>query len=140
MIVDEHGFESVNCSRLDGIGISRIRRNQIHVRVISSEKNKVVLARCAKLGVAVHNNVKDKVAVMKDVLASQKLSFSHSAFVGNDVNDIPALKSAGLSFGVNDRMPAIDPYLDFVSDRSGGKGAVREICDCICELLEKKRG
>ena len=52
-------------------------------------------------------------------------------FVGNDINDIPAFKSVGMPVGVQDCYFEIESYILFKTNKLGGYGAVREICDLI---------
>jgi 3-deoxy-D-manno-octulosonate 8-phosphate phosphatase KdsC-like HAD superfamily phosphatase len=52
-------------------------------------------------------------------------------FVGNDINDIPALKIVGMPVGVKDSYPEIDKYIKFKTKNNGGEGAVREISDLV---------
>jgi YrbI family 3-deoxy-D-manno-octulosonate 8-phosphate phosphatase len=52
-------------------------------------------------------------------------------FVGNDINDIPALQSVGLPVAVADAYPEIYPYVLYRTQKPGGMGAVREICDLV---------
>ena len=54
-------------------------------------------------------------------------------FVGNDINDIAAFKSVGFPVAVADAYPEVYPYVLFRTEKSGGYGAVREICDLIFE-------
>ena len=51
------------------------------------------------------------------------------AFVGNDVNDLPALKIVGMPIAVADSYPTIFEFCSFITKKKGGSGAVREICD-----------
>jgi YrbI family 3-deoxy-D-manno-octulosonate 8-phosphate phosphatase len=131
VFVDETGHEMVRCSRLDGIGIARLNKIGVKSIIISSEKNHVVQARANKLKIECFNNIQDKRSIFLDYCKSLNIDPLHSAFVGNDINDIEVLKVAGISIGVKDCMPEIEEYLDFKLSRKGGDGAVREICDLI---------
>ena len=55
-------------------------------------------------------------------------------FVGNDVNDIPALEIVGIPVGVSDSHKDILDYLNYLTNKKGGEGAVREICDIFLSL------
>ena len=57
-------------------------------------------------------------------------------FVGNDINDIPALKIVGFPIAVSDAFDEISPYIIHKTKKKGGKGAVREICDLIYNDLK----
>ena len=52
-------------------------------------------------------------------------------FLGNDINDISALKIVGCPLAVADSYKEIDRYVIYKTKAKGGEGAVREICDLI---------
>lgn len=135
VIVSQSGEEFVRCSRLDGLGISRLREFGLDVQVVSSEKNPVVTARCRKLGVGVQQGVDDKVSAMVGCLSANGLTLANAAFVGNDINDIAALSAVPVAICVADRVKELDPYCHFYTERSGGMGAVREVCDVFLKVL-----
>jgi YrbI family 3-deoxy-D-manno-octulosonate 8-phosphate phosphatase len=129
------GKESVRCSRSDGIGILRVRDYGIHTYIISTEENHVVSVRAKKLNIACIQGVKDKGIVVKEVCKNLGISIHEVAFIGNDVNDIPALRIVGLPIGVADSHPDIFQYIKYKTLKSGGNGAVREICDLLMHYL-----
>ncbi len=57
---------------------------------------------------------------VKEILALDQI-----AFVGNDINDINALKIVGLPIAVSDAYPEIKKYTLYTTKKSGGYGAVR---------------
>tara|TARA_A100001015_G_scaffold290096_1_gene362710 strand:+ start:145 stop:342 length:198 start_codon:yes stop_codon:yes gene_type:complete len=59
-------------------------------------------------------------------------------FVGNDINDIPAFEYVGVPVGVADSFKEIHSYISYITDREGGNGAVREVCDLFYNLLKGK--
>ena len=58
------------------------------------------------------------------------------AFLGNDINDIDALKIVGHPFGVSDCFPELNDFIIYKTKRRGGEGAVRELCDIILSELK----
>jgi YrbI family 3-deoxy-D-manno-octulosonate 8-phosphate phosphatase len=58
-----------------------------------------------------------------------------TAFVGNDVNDLPVLRAVGVPIVVGDAHPAVHSAARYVTQRWGGQGAVREVCDLIADIL-----
>jgi YrbI family 3-deoxy-D-manno-octulosonate 8-phosphate phosphatase len=59
------------------------------------------------------------------------IPLTNIAFLGNDINDIPALEIVGMPMGVADSFEEINPKIIYKTKRNGGEGAVREICDLI---------
>jgi len=129
--VNQEGIESVKCNRSDGIGISRLKHIGINVLIISTEKNSVVTVRGNKLKVDVIQGVSNKKIEVEKISNNLNIPLSKIAFLGNDINDIPALEIVGYPMGVSDSYKEIDPFIKFKTQKKGGEGAVREVCDLI---------
>ena len=129
--VDQHGVESVRCWRSDGLGLTRLREIGVKTFIISTEANAVVTARANKLKIACRQSVKDKSSALLEICEELGVDPRNAMFVGNDINDIPAFKSAGFPVAVADAYPEVDPFIIFRTKKPGGFGAVREICDLV---------
>ena len=129
--VSENGVEHVACCRSDGLGISRLNSIGIPTYVISTETNNVVRARCEKLKIPFVQNIKNKDFEVLKLCKDLKIDLANPLFIGNDINDIPALKIVGFPISVADSYPEIKEYTIFQTKAKGGKGAVREVCDLI---------
>ena len=134
--VFEDGSESVRCSRADGIGLRKLERLGIEPFILSSEPNPVVAERSRKLAVCYQQGCEDKLAALQALLSQRGLSAAQAAFVGNDINDLAVLQFVGLAIVVQDSHPDILPYAAFKTQRPGGHGAVREICDLFERVRE----
>ncbi|MEQ9461671.1 MAG: HAD hydrolase family protein [Phycisphaeraceae bacterium] len=131
VIVREDGLESVVCDRSDGLGLQMVRDSGVAVGVLSKERNPVVSARCKKLGVACIQGIDDKLPVLRKWAEEHGVKMEHLVYIGNDVNDVECLKAAGCGVAVADAYDVAMEASDFVLERSGGYGAVRELCDLI---------
>ena len=129
--VDEHGFESVKCYRSDGIGLTKLKSLGIKLAIISTEKNVVVSKRAQKLEIECIQNVKDKSEALNQWSRINNIDLANIAFIGNDINDLPALKIVGFPIGVSDSFDEILPFIKLKLSKKGGEGAVREFCDII---------
>ena len=136
VLVDSNGVEYVRCSRFDGFGISRLRSLGLIQFIISTEVNPVVSRRAEKLRLPVHQSVEDKAELVARVCYEHCIALEHAAFVGNDINDIEAMRSVGIAFTVADAYPSVLKHAMIITDRPGGQGAVREICDLIGDAIE----
>jgi N-acylneuraminate cytidylyltransferase len=137
--VDETGREMVAANRGDGMGISLIKQAGVKVAVLSTETNPVVAARCKKLGIPVHQGLKDKAAVVKQVLKESNVDAAETIFVGNDVNDIDSFPLVGFAAVPKDAHRNARREADLQLKQFGGQGAVREVCDLILKLGAKER-
>jgi YrbI family 3-deoxy-D-manno-octulosonate 8-phosphate phosphatase len=129
--VDENGKESVACNRLDGFGIGLIKKAGKEVMVLSTEPNPIVMHRCTKLKLPCIHNCPDKLTAMKQIAAEKGLKSEEIAFTGNDLNDLEVMQWVGLAIAVQDAVPEILAVAHHVTQRPGGHGAVREICDAV---------
>jgi len=137
--VNQEGIESVSCWRSDGEGLKRFRRLGIDMVIISTEKNPVVAARGRKVGIRCLQGVEDKAAALRGIAEESGLSMDQVAFVGNDTNDLPALRAAALPIVVGDANPAVAAYAKFRTNARGGQGAVREVCDLFADILSPEQ-
>ena len=78
--------------------------------------------------------MENKEDTILEICQKLKVSVEECLFLGNDVNDIAALKLVGLPIAVADAYPEISDYVIHKTKAKGGKGAVREICDIIFNL------
>ncbi|MGX1933695.1 cytidylyltransferase domain-containing protein [Microbacterium resistens] len=129
--VDQDGRESVRVSREDGMGVARLRAAGVPVLILSTEVNPVVSRRAEKLGVPVLQAVGDKGAALAAWAREQGVDLADVAYVGNDVNDLGALRIAGWPVAVANAHPDVRAAARVVLARSGGSGAVREIAERI---------
>jgi len=137
---DQDGRETVAAYRSDSVRIGELRAKGIDVMILSSETNPVVAARAKKMGVeAIHGvGLQDKGSVMRELLEKKNIKAENVAFVGNDFNDLPCFEIAGWSVAVADAFPEVIRKADYVLKKSGGFGAVRELCDLILKSTNPK--
>ena len=136
--VFENGTEAVRCFRSDGIGLQKLKKYGIETVIISTEANPVVSARARKLKIRCIQDCQDKRAVLEAIVQEKNITLQEVAFVGNDINDLPCLECVGLPIVVQDAYPEVLPTARFQTQRPGGHGAVREICDLFERALSKK--
>jgi len=129
--VFEDGREAVRCSRSDGLGLRRLEAVGVTPVIISTEANPVVTRRSEKLRIRCVQSVDDKVAIFGAVLRELGVGFEAAAFVGNDINDIECLRRVALPIAVGDAYPELRAVTRYQTQRRGGEGAVREVCDLI---------
>jgi len=139
VLVDETGKEAVWCDRADGWGIARVREAGVEVVVLSTEASPVVAARCRKLGVECIQGVDNKLASLQGIANQRLLRPEEIAYLGNDVNDLECMRWVGMPIAVADANPNVRRIAALVTEHSGGRGAVREVCDRILSALRGGR-
>jgi YrbI family 3-deoxy-D-manno-octulosonate 8-phosphate phosphatase len=116
----------------DGMGLARVREAGVAVAIISGEDSAIVHARAAKLKIDdVFSGVSNKRGVVEELCQRQRLELDEVAFIGDDLNDLSALECVGLACAVSDAAEAVKAVAHYVTQRRGGDGAVREVCDLL---------
>jgi len=129
--VDQDGREMVCCSRRDGLGFDILRQSGLKLFILSTETNPVVSQRAAKLKVPAIQGCADKARALTDLAAKEGLDLSRTLYVGNDLNDLAAIRLCGYSACPADAHPAIKDAVTFVLATSGGQGVTREIIESV---------
>jgi YrbI family 3-deoxy-D-manno-octulosonate 8-phosphate phosphatase len=129
--LNQEGIEEVRCCRSDGIGLSRLKEINVKVYIVSTETNPVVSKRAEKLKVPCLQGVENKAEAITEICKKLNIDLKQTMFVGNDINDIPAFSTVGIPIGVSDSHTEIYPYIVYKTQKPGGYGAVREICDLV---------
>ena len=116
----------------DGMGLRLVIEAGIAVALISGENSEILRRRAEKLKIAdIFVGIEDKLRTMETFLASMKIGTDEAAYVGDDVNDLEAMKKAALPIAVADAVPEVRKAAKWVTSRKGGEAAVREVCDAL---------
>jgi len=133
--LSDDGIETKAFHTQDGYGVRQLLKSGVEVAVISGRKSGAVEKRMAELQVShVVLGCKDKVAALDELAASIGVDASACAYVGDDMPDLPLLEHVGFSIAVANAVPALLGHCDYVTTKSGGFGAVREVCELIVRM------
>lgn len=114
------------------MGIALLHQNGIKTAIITGENNELVKRRADKLNADyVYLGIKDKLAVIREIISKENITLDEIAYIGDDINDLPAMQHVGIKFSVNDAMDKVKSIADYVAKLNGGRGAVREIAELI---------
>lgn len=132
--LSDDGVETKAFHTQDGYGIRRLIEAGIHVAIISGRNSGAVQKRMSELSVDhVYLGCKNKLSAFKDLVAELNISVSETAYAGDDLPDVPLLESVGFSFAVANAHTDVKKLCDLTTGKSGGFGAVREICDLVLD-------
>ena len=132
MYYTESGDELKKFNTRDGMGIKMLQAASLVTAFITKEKTAIVERRGQKLAVPeVHQGVDDKLAVLTTLTQKYGLSLDQVAYIGDDVNDLDALRAVGFSAAPADAMPTVLKAVHYICVKKGGEGAVREVADLI---------
>ncbi|MCK4536589.1 MAG: HAD-IIIA family hydrolase [Desulfuromonadales bacterium] len=132
IIYDDQGRELKAFDVKDGHGLKLVQRAGIKVGIITGRQSEVVAKRAAELGIGlVYQGAKDKLVPFREILSKLQLTARETAYVGDDLVDLPILFQVGFSATVADAVDDVKSEVDLVTRRPGGRGAVREVCDYL---------
>ena len=131
VIVFQDGTEAVIVNRADGLGVDYLRNESIPQMILSTESNPVVQARAKKLKIDVIQNCDNKKTALLKLCKEKGYDLAKVVYVGNDLNDIEAMKIVGYPIAPADAHPDIIDIASFVTKAKGGEGVVRELADKI---------
>lgn len=138
IVMDDDGREIKFFDVRDGHGLKMIQRYGIVVVLLTGRKSKVVLHRANDLGIKeIYQGSLNKKEIFGKILEKHHLPASCAAFLGDDIIDIPVLRQAGFSAAVADALDVVKKAVDYVTKNSGGRGAVREVCELILQAQGK---
>ncbi len=134
IIYDQQGNEFKAFDVKDGHGLKMLQRAGYQVGIITGRTSAIVNLRAQELGITIlYQGAKVKLEPYLDMLEQTGLADHQIAYVGDDLIDLPILSRVGFSATVADAVPQMAERVDYVTQRCGGRGAVREICDLLLQ-------
>lgn len=127
VLVSSDGQESVFCNRSDGLAVRELIKRGINQCIISTETNKVVDARAKKLGIPCIYGVADKKSVLLEYVNKNNIDLQSVAYIGNDINDLEAMRLTGIKIAPKDAADEILAISDIVTNTKGGDGVIYEV-------------
>lgn len=129
----DQGEQLKRFSVRDGMGVERLRTLVgVGVGIITGERSGSVVKRAEKLNILeLHLGVKNKTAVLDDILCDNNLEPEEVAYIGDDTNDLSIMCHVGLSAAPVDAMSMVLTAVDFICPSKGGYGAFRDLAELI---------
>lgn len=134
LYLSDSGEEIKAFNTLDGHGLKMLKASGVDVAIITGRKSRLVEIRAGNLGIAhLYQGVEDKLSAFRELIGKLGLQPQQVAFMGDDLVDLPAMRRAGLALTVPAAPALVKQNAHYVSERSGGEGAVREVCELIMQ-------
>jgi YrbI family 3-deoxy-D-manno-octulosonate 8-phosphate phosphatase len=139
MYYAESGDEFKKFNTRDGMGLKLLQKAGLVTAIVTQETTKLVARRADKLTIPeVHQGCFDKLSTMTAMAERHGATLADVAYIGDDVNDLAALKAVGFSAAPADGHHSVRRVVSYVCRAKGGEGAVRELADLILEAREGK--
>ncbi|OGD33452.1 MAG: 3-deoxy-D-manno-octulosonate 8-phosphate phosphatase [Candidatus Aminicenantes bacterium RBG_19FT_COMBO_58_17] len=122
----------------DGLGILLAHLAGFKTAIITGKTSRALEKRAEKLRIdELHQGILDKKPVLEAILAKHGLKNEEAAYIGDDLGDLAVIKAVGLAGAVADAHPEVKKNCHFISQQSGGRGAVREFIEFILDAQGK---
>ena len=128
------GIETKSFHTQDGLGLKLLQESGVASGIITARASEAVLRRTAELGLAhVVQGATDKLAAFEAILRETGLRPPQTAYMGDDWMDLPLLNRVGLAAAPANAVAEVRQRVHYTTERTGGRGAVREVCDLLLE-------
>ncbi len=134
LFVGDDGQEYKAFHSRDGLGMKMLRKSGVEIGIITARTSEVVKHRMENLDIQhVYQGRLDKLPALEELLAKLALTFEQTAYVGDDVVDLPVMRQVGLAIAVQDAHPLAKQHAHWQTPHDGGRGAARDVCELIME-------
>ncbi len=135
VIYSDEGSELKRFHVRDGSGLKLWHAAGKRSAIVSGRSSRAVERRARELGIAtVLQGRDDKLTALEEILATQGLRPEHVCAVGDDLPDVPLVRTCGIGVAVADACPDLKAVARFVTTAPGGRGAVREVIERLLKL------
>ncbi|WP_096085252.1 KdsC family phosphatase [Agaribacterium haliotis] len=129
---DNNGLETKSFNTLDGQGLKQLKKSGVELAIITGRKSAIVERRAKELGIELLiQGREDKFVALQEILAKYPCELENIAHMGDDWPDLCVMSKVGLALGVANGHWQVKELADWISERKGGEGAVRDACDML---------
>jgi 3-deoxy-D-manno-octulosonate 8-phosphate phosphatase (KDO 8-P phosphatase) len=141
VIINADGSEGKNFSIVDGHGVKLWHRAGFATAIISGRPSGATTVRAEQLSIGhVMQGCKKKLPAFDSLLEELSLDYSEVAFVGDDLLDLPLVKRAAFGVAVANGVDELKDGADYITNKTGGNGAVREVIEYVLKRNGKWQG
>lgn len=132
LFIGDDGQEYKAFNSRDGHGLKMMQRNGVAAGIITGRTSKVVEHRVADLGIQhVYQGCADKLPVYEQLITDLGLAPEQTAFIGDDIVDLPIMLRVGLSIATADAHPMVKQHSHWITPSVGGRGAARDVAELL---------
>jgi 3-deoxy-D-manno-octulosonate 8-phosphate phosphatase (KDO 8-P phosphatase) len=138
LFIGDDGQEYKAFNSKDGHGIRMLQDGGVDIAIITGRTSNVVAHRAKDLSIKyVYQGKREKLPAYEELLAETGFNPEEIAYVGDDVIDLPVMTKVGLAICVQDAHPFVKKHSHWITERNGGRGAGRDVCEMILEAKGK---
>ncbi|MBS4205792.1 KdsC family phosphatase [Lederbergia citrea] len=132
LLIGSNGAEYKSFHVKDGMGISLARYHGIKIAIITGRKSESVNIRSKELNVDfIFQGITNKEEALNEIVTSLNMNLQNVFYMGDDINDLSVIKLVGFSSAPSDAADIVKKSVNFVSNFTGGNGAVREAIELV---------
>lgn len=132
LIFSSQGEESKGFNTQDGFGIRLMQEIGVETGIITARKSTAVTRRCENLQMRyIYQGDNDKLKAYNDIIKKSGLKPVEIGYMGDDWLDLVLFSRVGLALAPANAVAEVKDAAHYITSRSGGEGAVREVCDMI---------
>ncbi len=122
----------------DGTAMSLARLGGLKIGLITKRISETVALRARDLRLDhIHQGIQDKAAVFEKILKEERMTAEEGAYIGDDIIDLPVMRSCGLAIAVPNAREEVKDEAHFITDHKGGDGAIRDAVEYILRAQGK---
>ncbi|MDP8299033.1 MAG: HAD-IIIA family hydrolase [Candidatus Tantalella remota] len=138
IIYGNYGDEIKNFDVSDGLGVYLVRKAGMKCVILTAKTSRVVAKRTKELRIdKLYQGFHYKIDALRKIRRQFRVTDDQICFVGDDLIDIPVLKRVGLAVSPPGAMEEVKPFSHLITEKNGGRGAVREVCDFLLKAQGK---
>ncbi len=135
VIYNDLGEETKVFNVRDGLGIRLLMNAGILVGIVTGRAAPALRHRCKNLGInLLFDGTCDKKRALAQITEKEGVLASETAFMGDDLADLGIMTSVGVPIAVADAHPEVKKTACIITQKKGGHGAVREVCEAILKI------
>jgi 3-deoxy-D-manno-octulosonate 8-phosphate phosphatase (KDO 8-P phosphatase) len=136
--LDNQGNEQKRFNVQDGMGLKLLMAAGIQIGVITTSRTALIDHRMKQLGITnYYKGQVEKLTAYESIKLKLQIPDSAFAYIGDDLPDLAILKRVGLGVSVSNGVSEVKECASWVTEKPGGRGAVREVCDFILNAQRK---
>ncbi len=134
----DDGREVKKFNSKDGLGLSWLAQTDITVAIITGRTSPIVADRMRALNINhVYQGRMNKLETYHNLLNALNLNHDQAAYVGDDTIDVAIMQECGLPIAVADAHDSAKNVAQWITEKKGGCGAAREVCDLLLTTQNK---
>lgn len=123
----------------DAVGLRKLPQNGIETIIITGRESEIVNNRAKEMDITeVYQNIQNKEEKVKELLKKKKIKKQEAAYIGDDENDIEAMKLCQYKACPKNATKRIKEISNYICEFDGGLGAVREFCEYILSSVKNQ--